>query len=39
MISEVQGLSTEMAHVLNIDCTTALINQCNRLVDSGKPES
>jgi len=39
MISKVQGLSIEIAHVLNIDCITALISQCNRLVDSGKRES
>jgi len=39
MINKVQGLSTEIAHVLNVHCTTALISQCNRLVDAGKPES
>lgn len=39
MVSKVQGLSTEIAHVLNIDCTTALIRQFNRSVDYGKPES
>jgi hypothetical protein len=39
MISKVQGLSIETAHVLNIEYTFAVISTCNRLVDSGKPEN